>query len=253
MTKTLAAIINHNARAYTDQLYESLIPYKRNDYDIMVLDNGTQNSAEVSEYTTHHSSQNTYYGGALNLIFQEFLSLPEYDSLIVFNNDIILHGYEFVRTLREEMHEVTSEQYHWKILSPCVLQPQKNQCWWPTMHNWGCPTIRKVRWADFMCPLIHRDVVEKIKLFDNDLIFGWGPDIECGRICEENNWNIGVVDRLSVIHVGAATYDENRSDISSSEYASRAMSGMVKYFEKIGHTDTLNELRNWSRNYTFVS
>jgi len=250
MTKTLAAIINYNARAYTDQLYDSLAPYKRDDYDIMVLDNGTPNPSEVSRYTTHKSPINTYYGGALNLIFREFLSLPEYDSLMVFNNDIILHGYNFIRDFRNEM--ITNN--YLKVISPSALQPERTQCHWRQMHQWGSISNRKVRWVDFMCPFFTRELVEEIKQFDMQLMYGWGQDLYTGVICEQKSttfmpWEIYVSDIHTIVHMSSQTYKDGRSDISESEYATKAMNGMNSYFARIGMSDKLQEFRQYGETY----
>jgi hypothetical protein len=243
MKKTLAAIINHNARAYTDQLYQSLVPYRRDDYDIMVMDNGSTNPNEVSSYTTHKTGQNTYYGGALNLIFREFLSLSEYDSLMVFNNDIILHGYNFIQDFRDA-------SAWWHVLSPSVIQPEQAQCTWKQMHVWGRGTPRTVKWVDFMCPFFRREVVEEIQQYDMELIYGWGQDIWTGVVCEQMDWKMAVMDTQTVIHMSSQTYKDGRSNISSNEYANRAGSGMVNYFNRIGMFDKLQEFRHYGETYS---
>jgi len=43
---------------------------------------------------------------------------------MVFNNDIILHGNNFIKTLKD-----ISVEHNICILSPCVLQPEKDQCY----------------------------------------------------------------------------------------------------------------------------
>ena len=88
--KTLAVIYNHNMPEMTDKLWESLEPYKKDDYDLILIDNGSKPEG-ISQYTTHETGQNTYFGGALNIAFQFFLESGEYDSLLSLNNDLILH------------------------------------------------------------------------------------------------------------------------------------------------------------------
>ena len=87
--KTLAVIYNHNMPEITDSLWESLKPYERNDYDLILIDNGSKPEGK-SKYTTHETGQNTYFGGALNIALQFFLQSDEYDSLLSLNNDLIL-------------------------------------------------------------------------------------------------------------------------------------------------------------------
>ena len=245
MTKTLAVIINHNAKAYTDQLYESLMPYRRDDYDLMVMDNGSTLPSEVSRYTTHKTGKNTYYGGALNIALTHFVGMPEYDSIMVLNNDIILHGYNFIRTVRH----YAGPLWGIDVLSPSVLQPEKSQCTWRQMHGWGVGVPRKVKWVDFMCPFLTRRVVEEIQQYDLELIYGWGQDIYTGVICEKLGMSIAVLDTLPVIHMSSQTYKDGRSDISSSEYAAKASAGMYGYFTRMGLLDKLEEFRNYGHTY----
>ena len=59
--KTLVIILNHNGKSYTDQLYESLNPHKKDIYDLLVMDNGSTIESEKSPYTTLATDQNCYY------------------------------------------------------------------------------------------------------------------------------------------------------------------------------------------------
>ena len=40
--------------------------------DMILIDNGSREDGK-SKYTTHETGHNTYYGGALNIMFQHFL------------------------------------------------------------------------------------------------------------------------------------------------------------------------------------
>lgn len=244
MSKTLTVILNHNRKSYTNQLYESLTPYKTC-YDLEVFDNGSTEANEISEYTTYSTETNCYYGGALNLVMELMLSNTSYDSLLLMNNDIILHGYNFVQHLRDVMFV---EDF--AVVAPAVLQPETSQCYWYQMHNWASRTTRQVKWADFMCPLLRRDVVETIYQFDNQLIYGWGQDVYTGIVCEERNWKVGVTDVSSVIHLSSQTLKDNKGDMTLSEYSNKALTGMFTFFTNINKVDKLNEMREWGRTYT---
>ena len=76
--KTLVVIYNHNLPSMTDNLWESLYPYCKDDYDMILIDNGSTPEGK-SRYTTHETGQNTYFGGALNIAMQFFLE-SDYDS-----------------------------------------------------------------------------------------------------------------------------------------------------------------------------
>ena len=113
--KTLAVIYNHNLPDLTDQLFESLEAHRDDSYDLIIIDNGSTPEGK-SKYTTHETGQNVYFGGALNLAMQLFLENKEYDSLLSLNNDLILHGGNFVKSLRKAMFE---EDYRILIINTC--------------------------------------------------------------------------------------------------------------------------------------
>ena len=161
----------------------------------------------------------------MNLVFDFILENEEYDSLLFLSNDIILHGYNFVDTLRKEMFE-----QDYTILSPSVLQVRLEPDMWKQMHNYGTQNVRQVPWVDFMSPLIHRRLIEEIKQFDNRLIYGWGLDIYAGLVCEQKDWKIGIVDYLTIAHLVAKTTKEGKSNITFEEYCRLAQTGMDDFF-----------------------
>ena len=244
MKKTLVVIYNHNLPDMTDSLWESLEPYKRDDYDMILIDNGSSSEGK-SKYTTHETGQNTYFGGGINIAFQYFLDSGEYDSLLSLNNDLILQGHNFVKTLREEMFNGD-----YKIVSPSVLQIE-SQCKWKYMHCWNSSGIRDVKWVDFQAPLLHKDLIEKIGQYPDDLIYGWGQDMLSGIICEQEGWKVGVVDKCPLIHYSARTYKEGKSDLDLTTYCRKAEGGMFNYFQKENLIDKFHEFRHLSSNYVY--
>ena len=70
--KTLALILHHNTPEYTDQLFEMLNPYKGWDYDLIVVDNGSEPN-KTSKYTNFSLDYNVYFGGGLNVAFNYIL------------------------------------------------------------------------------------------------------------------------------------------------------------------------------------
>jgi len=241
--KTLAVIYNHNLPSITDSLWESLYPYCKDDYDMMLIDNGSTPEGK-SRHTTHETGQNTYFGGALNIAMQFFLD-SDYDSLLSLNNDLILQGPNFVKTLRDEMFKGD-----YKIVSPSVLQVN-NQCKWKYMHCWNSKGTRDVKWVDFQAPLLHRDLVEKINQFPDELMYGWGQDVLSGVICEQENWKVGVVDKCPLIHHSAQTYKAGKSDIDLTTYCRNAETGMFNYFQNNGLFKKFEEFRHLSSNYIY--
>ena len=222
--KTLAIILNHNLPEYTNFLYNELKKHQTESYDVLIFDNAS--SYEGQPDVVHlQTLENCYFGGAMNLVFDFILENEEYDSLLFLSNDIILHGYNFVDTLRKEMFE-----QDYTILSPSVLQVRLEPDMWKQMHNYGTQNVRQVPWVDFMSPLIHRRLIEEIKQFDNRLIYGWGLDIYAGLVCEQKGWKIGIVDYLTIAHLVAKTTKEGKSNITFEEYCRLAQTGMDDFF-----------------------
>jgi len=244
-TKTLVVIYNHNMPDITDQLYEALKPYEENIYDTIIIDNGSKNEGK-SKYSTYETEENCYFGGGLNLALQLFKENEQYDSMLSLNNDIIMHGYNFVKEMRRVMFE---EDF--TIVSPCVLQPEKSQCYWDPMHNWGANKTRQVGWVDFQSPLIHRRFLDKMPQFPNELIYGWGQDVLSGVICEQNKWKIGVVDWLPIIHFSAFTYKSEKSNLSVNEYSQKAEKNMFDYFVNYGYLNDVLRLREEAKQYKY--
>jgi GT2 family glycosyltransferase len=222
--KTLAIILNHNLPEHTNFLYNELKKHQTESYDVLIFDNAS--SYEGQPDVVHlQTLENCYFGGAMNLVFDFILENEEYDSLLFLSNDIILHGYNFVDTLRKEMFE-----QDYTILSPSVLQVRLEPDMWKQMHNYGTQNVRQVPWVDFMSPLIHRRLIEEIKQFDNRLIYGWGLDIYAGLVCEQKDWKIGIVDYLTIAHLVAKTTKEGKSNITFEEYCRLAQTGMDDFF-----------------------
>jgi len=242
--KTLAVIYNHNMPEMTDSLWENLKPYERDDYDLILIDNGSKPEGK-SKYTTHETGQNTYFGGALNIALQFFLESNNYDSLLSLNNDLILQGPNFVRTLRKEMFD-----NDYKIISPSILQVA-SQCKWKYMHCWNSNITRDVKWVDFQAPLLHKDFIEYIQQYPDELIYGWGQDMLSGIICNEKGWKVGVVDKCPLIHHSAQTYKAGVSDLDLTTYCRNAEKGMFDYFQNENLTEKFHQFRQLSINYKF--
>lgn len=245
MTKTLALILNHNTPELTDVLYENLKHHQNEQYDLAILDNGSSDIG-TSKYTSYKIQENVYYGGGLNAAMAIMLNDELYDSLLFLNSDLIIHGYNFVKTLRREMFNGD-----YKIVSPAIIQPETEQCFWKNIHNWGSNKIRDVSWVDFQSPLIHIDLIKKINQFDDDLIFGWGNDVYAGMVCNDNNWKIGVVDYCTIVHLNSYTIKKHADDPIIKNYNRYAESNMFSFFKKINRFDEFIKMRDDARNYSY--
>jgi len=246
--KTAAVILNHNLPDYTDMLYESLKPYERGDYELMVFDNGS-NETGRSKYTTHQLDYNVFFGGGFNAAMQMVIEGDEYDSLLFLNNDLTVHPYNFVKVLREEMF---SRFHVCDVVSPSFYNIEPlGQCHWKTMHNWGVEQTRVVPFIDFQCPLISKRLLKEVGEIDPSLMYGWGIDAHFAIVCQQKGWKMGVVDRLCVLHHNSLTVKRGVAGINVQQYCQLAERGQAEFFTKKNLVKEFHEVRNQGNNYRY--
>lgn len=244
MGKSLVAILHYNSVQYTDVLYEILKPFEGEDYDLDVIDNGSDPD-KVSKYTTLTLEKNVYYGGGLDATMAYFLDNPQYDSMMLLNSDLILHGYNFVKSLRQELFS----QEDIVAVSGCTIQPEKGQSYWKTNHCWGSKKLRFVPFADYQCCLLKRCFVEKVKAFESK--FGWVQDVVTGIVCKNNGWKIGVCDWAPVLHFGNGSVKDNSHDPIIANYNQLADQELHQYLIDRGYWDDAMKLRDEAHNYSY--
>lgn len=256
-TKTLIIILNHNLPEYTDRLYLDLKNNYKHNYDLIVMDNGSEQQFK-SKFTNYTIKQNVYWGGALNKAFELVLQNNDYDSLLFLNNDIELTSEIFVEALRYELFH-----YNYAIVSPCIAGAPRP---WRQMQNWGSKGTREVKWIDNQAPLFHRKLIEAIGKFDESLYYGWGQELICYEVCNENNWKIGVCDHIAILHYAKETILQNRlissfeaavpnndkKIIGWNEFEGMARDSYEKYFvENPLKYGTFNGLREYGEKYSY--
>jgi hypothetical protein len=244
MKKTIAFILNYNTPDLTDSLYESLRPYAGDLYDLMVLDNNSEESKR-SKYPTIQTGENLYWGGGLNWAFNYVLEHDEYDSLLFLNSDLTLKGKNFVKKLREHLFDGD-----FMIVSPSMIEEFKRHTpksvTYNQMANWNTNSCRTVDWIDFQCPLIHRNFIEHIKQFDDDLKLGYGICFICAFACEDMKWKIGVHDELLVNHLGQESW--KRKSLAK-KYEHTANQELYDHLSKIGAELRYKNYIKYAKNY----
>jgi len=237
----IIATLNHNLPDLTDNLVDQL----RQDplfyqCELMVVDNGSKE--ELAKSTTHRLEENIFFGGGLNVVIDYFLS-TNHDYLYFLNNDLIFHGPSFLTTSVKEAKETNAAVY-----SPSIINASIEQCHWKQMWNWG-KGLREVKWIDFQCPLLRRDILEIIKQYPNELIYGWGNDFYTGCITEKYNFKTIVSDNNTICHLNSQTFKQNKINIGVSEFCKRAEENMFNYFRNSEMNTLYLELRKYGENY----
>ena len=244
-TKMILSTLNHNIPDLTDNLIDQL---KRDsvtdDMEIMVVDNGS--SEPLAKYTTHTLEHNVFFGGGFNVILDYFLS-TDHEYLAMMNNDLIFHGYNFVSNVLNEMKEADSSVY-----SPSIINSEIAQCNWKQMYNWGSGTVREVRWIDFQCPILRRDICEIIGQFPDTLGYGWGLDFYTGVMCDIHGLKTHVSDKQTIAHLNSQTFRRNKINIGVEEFCARAEAGLHEYFSNSEHWNLYLELRGYGEKYVYA-
>ena len=240
----LLSTLNHNVPDLTDNLIHQLKKDPiTNDMEFMVVDNGS--SEPLAKHTTHKLETNTYFGGGFNVILEYFLSTG-HDYLAMLNNDLIFHGYNFVSNVLSEMKENDSAVY-----SPSVINAEISQCNWKQMYNWGSNTVREVRWIDFQCPILRRDICEIIHQYPDKLVYGWGLDFYTGVMAETHGLKTHVSDKQAVAHLNSQTFRRGKINIGVEEFCKRAEFGLYDYFSTSDYNELYYDLRNWGEDYEY--
>jgi len=247
--RTLVLILNYNTSELTTNLFDQLIPFERNDYHLFVLDNGSTESIQsIDQSRIIFLEKNLFFGGGLNKAFDLILQNDKtYDSLLFLNSDLIVHGYNFVKELRNIIiSEEFPEYNNTKIVSPCILQPEMIQNNWRQMHCHSKIFSRTVKWIDFQAPMFHIDFIRDVKRFPDELNYGWGLDLLAGMICSDLDYKISVLDYVPAIHLNSQTIKKN----SMNDYCSKAERNMFDYFQKHDQLNLFHEYRNWAISYS---
>ena len=238
----LIATLNHNLPQWTDNLVNQLQRdplFKQS--ELIVVDNGSKEP--LAKSTTHQLEENVFFGGGFNVVLEYFLT-TNHEYLYFLNNDLVFHGPSFLTTSIREAKATDAAVY-----SPSVINASIDQCHWKQMWNWG-RGLREVKWVDFQSPLIRRDVLEKIKQYPNELIYGWGLDFYTGCITEQNSLKTVVSDTNTIAHMNSLTFKENKIDIGVSEFCRNAEINMNNYFRNSEFNSIYLELRQHGENYT---
>ena len=237
----LIATLNHNLPILTDNLVNQLkLDTMFPNCELMVVDNG---SSEIkAKSTTHSLEHNVFFGGGFNVVLDYFLQ-TEHDWLYFLNNDLIFHGPSFLTTSLKEAVESGAGVY-----SPSIINASIEQCHWKQMWNWG-NGLREVTWIDFQCPLIHRNVLEKIKQYPDELIYGWGLDLYTGCITQRYNIKTIVSDSHTICHLNSQTFKQNKIDIGIDDFCRNADTNMFNYFNNSEFNNVYLKLRKDGENY----
>jgi len=185
-------ILDHeNSRKYTQELTSSISPYPYIVYD--------------------SSKHRTSFTSSFNRSLMAFMLLNKSNWVMVCNNDIDL---DYDRLVELENILERSPQ---GIYSPLVssffdfMFTKKNE-----------NLFSSTPWLEFVCPIIHKDVIRSIGLLDEKLTLGYGIDIDYCYRARNLGYGINLIQNVFVRHFGHKS-QENRQ-----EYNNTAVQEMEK-------------------------
>jgi GT2 family glycosyltransferase len=172
----LPIILHHDTSAeYTDQLKYSL---------------------GHIDYRVYDSSINqTHFTESFNRAIQENLH-NDYDYVMICNNDI-----SFTATDFEALEIILNGKRG--IFSPVVNSPHAG-----VMSKKGDKVFRQVPWVEFVCPIIHRDVIKAIGLLDKGMPRGWGVELDYCYRAKKAGFNTYLVQDIATHHYGGKSYSD---------------------------------------------
>lgn len=190
-------ILHHDSsQEYTDMLKMSLcgVGYK-------VYDSSTNN--------THFTES---FNNAIDMVANE-----DWDYVMLCNNDINLTADQL-----EALYVLFNNKIG--IFSPVVNSPHN-----AVMSKIGDDTFRQVPWVEFVCPIIHRYVIEKIGYLDNKMPRGWGIELDYCYRAKQAGFSTNLIQTVSVHHYGHKSQADHGE---YSHYANIEMNDRLK--EKYG-------------------
>lgn len=219
----LIATLNYNLPTLTDNLAAQIKQSRFTEYELMVVDNGSQ-AKNVAKSTTHVLAENVFFGGGVNVILDYFLK-SNHEYVMILNNDLIFHGYHYISQMLD-----TAKQFDIAVLSPSVVNAEIDQCHWKQMHCWGTNDIRIVEWVDFQAPMLRRDICSLISPLPSELYLGWGVDFYTGLLSRQNALKTAVHDGLTVTHLNSQTFRQTTLTITCDQFCRAAEHNMNELF-----------------------
>ena len=180
------------------------------------------------DYNIYNSSINqTHFTKSFNRAIQE---VPEsqglYNYLMICNNDISLTATDL-----EALEVILNGERG--IFSPVVNSPHT-----AVMSKKGDKVFRQVPWVEFVCPIIHRDVIEAIGLLDEEMPRGWGIELDYCYRARKAGFNTYLVQDIAIHHYGHKSQADHGE---YSHYANIEMNDRLR--EKYG--DNWQEVLNY--------
>lgn len=147
-------------------------------------------------FMVNSSELNTQFTESFNIGLKAFMD-SKFSHVMVCNNDIDLNY--------EELHQLEDIVKGKKgIFSPVVNSPHSG-----VMSRQGNDLIRQVPWVEFVCPIIHRDVIKAIGLLDEGMPRGWGIELDYCYRAKQAGYKTKLIQTVEVHHYGHKSQEDH--------------------------------------------
>lgn len=130
-----------------------------------------------------------------------------FDHIMICNNDISLTKNNLLI-----LNDIIKKQEG--IFSPSCNSPHRS-----VMNPIDNNDIRKVPWVEFICPIIHKNIIKNIGILDLDMRHGWGVEVDYCYRASLREYQTFLVQSCEVQHYEHQSQDDHSKycDIANHE------------------------------------
>jgi GT2 family glycosyltransferase len=220
--KIAALIVSHNNPKLTDSLVESIkAQTKAAHVDIYVIETGSDKD-KCSKYTTIWVDEGIRMTRGWNTIKDFADRLDDYFAYHLFVNDAkLLKGEDMISSLAFDMQKNKDMGY---------IHPYQ------TVEQLACKLlnkqgddIRKVSFAEIVCPMIRKEMWDKIgnDFLDRRFFYGWGLDYDHPKLVHDSGYRMYISDKVGLEHVAYTSYRDGADKLTQEGFKHLAHSDMI--------------------------
>jgi GT2 family glycosyltransferase len=164
--------------------------------EAIVIDNGSdQDKKPVAICQVLELERNYGFTAGWNKAIEHFYD--KYDAFWLMNSDIIISR-ESVARIKDII-----QQPHINIITASF------NCWMQHCRYQNTHGTREVKVIEFTAPVIKKNVFEKIGMFDERFIRGWGVEFDFCYRAKKDSFKIYVDDNSNFYHIGQQSISMN--------------------------------------------
>lgn len=222
--KIAVLIVSHNNPRLTDSLVEQIKAQTHGvKYDIYVIETGSDKD-KCSKYTTLWVDEGIRMTRGWNTLKDYADRQDDYFAYHLFVNDAkLIDGEDMISSLAEAMAKTKDCGYIHPYQT--VEQPACR-----LLNRQGNTGIRKVSFAEIVCPMIRKEMWDKIgdEFLDRRFFYGWGLDYDHPKLIHDSGYKMYISDDVGVEHVAYTSYrDGVDKQFTQNQFQDQARNNMT--------------------------